>query len=194
MPQALDPVALAELWLPILVAAVLVFLASFVVWMVLPFHKRDYAKLPNEDAVMDALRAGGVGPGMYSFPSCEGDMAKMKDPAFVEKMNRGPVGMLTIVPNGPPKMGAALLQWFLYSLVVGIFVAYLTSHAVARGEDYLAVFRFAGTAAFMGYALAVIPGAIWKGEPWSFVAKNVLDGLLYGLVTGGAFGAMWPGA
>jgi len=44
---------LTELWLPILLSAVFVFIASCISRMLLPFHKKDYRKMNNEDAVTD---------------------------------------------------------------------------------------------------------------------------------------------
>ncbi|MEZ4457611.1 MAG: hypothetical protein R2882_13850 [Gemmatimonadales bacterium] len=43
-------VALQELWLPIVVATVLTFLAGSVLHMMLPLHKKDRQRLPDEDA------------------------------------------------------------------------------------------------------------------------------------------------
>ena len=60
------------------------------------------------------------------------------------------------------------------------------------GTEYLKVFQVMGTVAFLAYAGGVLPGAIWMGKPWSIAAKEVLDGLIYGLVTAGAFGWLWP--
>ena len=56
-------VSLAALWLPIVVSAVIVFLASWIVHMFLPYHHSDFAKLPQEDAVLDALRTLNVPAG-----------------------------------------------------------------------------------------------------------------------------------
>jgi hypothetical protein len=41
---------LASLWLPILLAAVGVFVVSSLIHMLFKWHNRDYRKLPNEDA------------------------------------------------------------------------------------------------------------------------------------------------
>ena len=59
---------LTELWLPIVLAAVFVFIASSVIHMVLPIHKSDVKKMKNEDQVLEAMRANGVEPGNYMFP------------------------------------------------------------------------------------------------------------------------------
>src|SRR6266481_3953873 len=93
-------VPLTALWLPILLAAVIVFFASFVMHMLLPYHRSDYQKLPDEDKLLAALRAAGLKRGLYVFPFCT--HKEMKSPAMIEKYNQGPVGMLTVFPGGPP--------------------------------------------------------------------------------------------
>ena len=85
-----------------------------------------------------------------------------------------------------------LIQWFVYCLVVSFFVAYLTGHTVPSSTHYLAVFRVAGTAAFLAYGLGGLSSAIWKGQPQSMTIKEVIDGLIYGLLTAGTFGWLWP--
>jgi hypothetical protein len=179
------------LWLPILLSAVIVFVASSIIHMALPIHKSDYRKLPNEDKVLDALRSAGVTPGRwYIFPFCT--HKEMKSPEVLEKFKRGPVGSLTIRPSGAPAMGKFLGQWFLYCIVVSILVAYLTGRTRVAGTPYLEVFRVAGCAGFLAYSVALIQDAIWKGEAWAVTFKHVLDGLIYGLLTAGTFGWLWP--
>ena len=184
-------VELTALWMPILISAVVVFVASSVIHMALPYHKSDYSKLPNEEKVMDAIRAAGVTPGFYHFPRCESHK-DMKAPEYVEKLNKGPIGLLTVMPSGQPNMGKYLTVWFLYCVVVSIFVAYLTSRTVAAGSEYLAVFRVAGTTAFMGYGLAHAHASIWEGRSWGNTLKFWIDGLIYACLTAGVFGWRWP--
>ncbi|KAB2968929.1 MAG: hypothetical protein F9K18_02075 [Thermoanaerobaculia bacterium] len=182
---------LLALWMPIAVAAVLVFLLSWFLHAVLKYHASDFRPLPKEDETLAALRAAGLTPGLYHFPHCP-SMKEMQSPAMIEKMRTGPVGMATIFPSGPPAMGRYLALWFVHCLLIGLFVAYLSSRTLAPGTDYLQVFRVAGTAAFMAYGLSQFVNSIWKGQPWGATAKEIFDGLLYGLVTGGAFGWLWP--
>ena len=184
-------VPITALWLPILLAAVIVFIASSIMHIALPIHKSDYRKLPEEEKVMDALRATGATPGrLYFFPFTT--HKEMKSPEMVEKFKRGPIGLLTVLPSGPPAIGKNMVQWFIYCLVVGVFVAYLTGRTLSPGTHYLAVFRVAGTTAFLGYALALIQDSIWKGQSWGITFKHLFDGLIYGLLTAGTFGWMWP--
>ena len=184
-------VLIHELWLPILVSTVLVFVASNLVWMVLPHHKSDATRLPDEAAALDVLGKQGLKPGLYRFPWAN-SMAEMKDPAFVEKLNKGPVALLTVIPNGPLNMGRSLGLWTGYLVVVGACVAYLTGRVLGPGAPYLEVFRVAGTVAFLTYSGAQLPASIWWGKPLGVAFKEILDGLLYGLVTAGAFGWLWP--
>jgi hypothetical protein len=183
-------VSLSALWLPILLSAVIVFVASSIMHMVLPYHRSDYLKLPDEDKVLPALRAAGLKRGLYIFPHTTHQ--EMKSPAIIEKYNQGPVGMMTIFPSGQPFIPKFLGLWFGYCLLISFFVAYLTGHTVAPGTNYLAVFRVVGTAAFLAYGLGTMSNGIWRGQPWSFVLKEVIDGLVYALLTAGTFGWLWP--
>lgn len=180
-----------SLAIPILVSAVLVFLVSSVIHMVLPIHRGDMKKVAREDELMDAMRRLEVAPGDYCLPYV-GSPENMKKPEFLEKMKKGPVVIMTVSPGGPPAMGASLLQWFLYTILVGVFSAYLTGRALPAGSSYLEVFRFAGCVAFMGYSLAVMQSSIWYRRSWTTTIKVMFDGLVYGLVTGGTFGWLWP--
>lgn len=185
-------VTVLSLWLPIVVAAALVFAASSVIHMFLGYHAADYEPLPGEESVGAALRAASVPPGDYAMPYA-GSMKAMSSPEFTEKMARGPVATLTVRHPGPVNMGKQLGAWFLFILVVTIFAAYVTSRAVDLGVDYLDVFRFAGATAFMAYGLGTWSESIWYGRKWSTTLKNTADGLVYALLTAGVFGWMWPG-
>ncbi len=182
---------LLELWLPILLSAVIVFAVSSAIHMASPWHKSDYPKLPNEDQVMDALRPFAIPPGDYMTPR-PSSMDDMRSPAFVEKRNRGPVMVLTVMPNGPPTMRQALVQWFLYALVVSALGAYIAGRALAPGAAYLSVFRFVGATAFIGYAVALWQMSIWYHRAWSITIKTTVDGVIYALLTAGTFGWLWP--
>ena len=184
-------IPLTALWMPIAISAVLVFLASAVLHMVLPIHRKDYKKVPSEDAVRAAIREANVPPGYYFFPHAK-DMKESQTPEMVEKFKEGPVAILTVMPSGPPSMGKALGTWFVFCVVVSIFVAYLTTRTLAGGTSYLAVFRIAATVAFMGYGMAEATASIWKGQPWGNTWRAMMDAFIYGLLTGGAFGWLWP--
>lgn len=184
-------VPITSLWLPILLSAILVFIVSSVIHMLLPYHRNDYRMVSNENGVMDALRPFNIPPGDYLVPS-PGSASAMRTPEFQAKMVKGPVLMMTVRPTGPPAMSKNLVMWFVYSLIVGFFSGYIASRAVGPGASYLGVFRFVGTAAFMGYGLALAQFSIWYSRSWGTTLKSMFDGLLYGLLTAGTFGWLWP--
>ena len=184
-------VPIMSLWLPILLSAVIVFVVSSIIHMVLTYHRTDFGKVPAEDEVMDALRKVGIPPGDYVIP-CAGSPKEMGTPDFIEKTTKGPVAFMTVMASGPPSMGKSLVQWFVYCIVVGIFAAYIAGRALEPGVHYLAVFRFAGFTAFVGYALALWQNSIWYKRSWSVTLKSTFDGLVYALLTAGTFGWLWP--
>jgi hypothetical protein len=184
-------VSLTQLWLPILLSAVGVFVASSIMHMVLKFwHTPDYHKLSNEDEVRAAIRKGNPTPGMYIIPYCRPE--DMKKPEFLEKFTQGPVGFLILRPNGMFNMGKNLVQWFGFCLLVSIFAGYLAGATLAGGTVGAQVFRVVGTAAFMAYGFGSFPMAIWWGQPWRATFKDLIDGLIYGLVTAAVFASLWP--
>jgi len=184
-------VSLTSLWLPILLSAVIVFVASSLIHMVLGYHKHDIRTLPKEAEVMTALRAFNIPPGDYLMP-CAGGPSQMKSPAFLEKMNKGPVLVMTVMPSGQFTMGPTLAAWFLYCLVVSIFAAYVTRSAIGPGATGHIAFHFASITAFIGYALALWQNTIWYKRSWMTTMKSTIDGIVYGIVTGLAFAWLWP--
>lgn len=184
-------VSLTSLWIPILLSAVIVFAASSIIHMLLTYHRSDLRPLRNEDAALEALRRLDIPPGDYALPHA-GSPAAMKDAKFVAKMKQGPIVLMTVAPGAPPSMARSLLLWFLYSVLVGVFSAYIAGRALGPGADYLAVFQFVGCAAFMGYSLALLQNSIWYRRDWGATLKSVFDGLVYGLLSAGVFGWLWP--
>lgn len=184
-------VSVASLWLPILVSAILVFVVSSIIHMVLAYHRSDYGRVPSEDEVMESLRKYKIPPGDYLLP-CPGTPAQMRSPEFVSKRDKGPVALMTVMPAGPPTMGKQLGMWFGYSVLIGVFAGYVAGIVYGPGAPYMAVFRITGTVAFAGYALGLWQNSIWYAKAWSITLKSTLDGLVYALLTAGAFGWLWP--
>jgi hypothetical protein len=182
-------VHLAQLWLPILASAVVVFVASSLLHMLLPWHKSDFGNTPNEASVMDALRP--IPPGDYLMPR-PGSTQEMKDPAFQERMKRGPVVVMTVMKWSPSAFPRSLAQWFVYGIVVSVFAAYIAGRALGPGTTYLEVFRFVGTTAFLGYGMALAQDSIWWSRKWSTTIKSMIDALIYAALSAGVFGWLWP--
>ncbi len=183
--------SMGALWLPIVISAVLVFVASSIIHMASPWHKSDYPKLPNEEAVMDALRSLAIAPGDYGMPRPT-SMAEMKTPEFQAKAERGPRVFMTVLPSGPPTMTRELGLWFVYLVVVGILTAYVAAHALLPGAPFRAVVRFAGLVSFIAYAGALWQLSIWYRRAWSITIKSTVDSVIYGAITAATFAYLWP--
>ena len=184
-------VSIVSVWLPVLLSAVLVFVASSIIHMLLSYHAADAGPVPDEAKVMDALRPFEIPPGDYAFPRAS-SMQEMGAPEFIDKQARGPVAFLTVLPNGPISIGKSLGQWFVYSLIVGAAAGYAAGLTLAPGADYGLVFRVAGIVAFAGYSLAILQDSIWWHRSWRYTLSTMFDGLIYALLTAGTFGWLWP--
>ncbi|MGE5244676.1 MAG: hypothetical protein ACM3SQ_10665 [Betaproteobacteria bacterium] len=182
---------LSALWLPILLSAVFVFVASSVIHMASPWHKSDYPKLPDEDRVREALRALAIPAGDYMIPR-PSSREEMRSPAFADKVRTGPVAVFTIMPGGSMSMTRNLVQWFVYCIVVSVFAAYIAGRALAPGAASLQVVRFAGATAFVAYSAALWQLSIWYRRAWSITIKATVDGLVYAILTGVTLMWLWP--
>lgn len=184
-------VSLSALWLPVLASAGLVFVASSVIHMLLGYHQADYQAVPGEDDVQAALRRFTLTPGDYMLPYPVGTK-DANSAAFADKRRKGPVAYLTVLENKPVALGANLARWFVYAVAVSVLCGYVAGLALPHGAPYRPVFRLVSTVAFTAYAVAIWQMSIWYSRAWGSTLRSTLDGLIYALVTAGAFGWLWP--
>jgi hypothetical protein len=184
-------VPIPALWLPILLSAVFVFIVSSAIHMALGYHANDFRRVPDESTVLDALRKFNLPSGLYHMPRAT-SMKEMKSPEYQEKMKKGPNVILNIWSASESGMAGPMVQWFIYSIIVSIFAAYIAGRALPEGTSYLPVFRFVGATAFTAYVFGGWQDTIWYKRPVSVSLKNTFDGLIYALVVAGTFGWLWP--
>jgi Flp pilus assembly protein TadB len=184
-------VSILSLWLPILVSAVFVFVASSIIHMVFTYHYKDFSKVPEEEKVMDALRGFNIPPGEYLLPYA-GDPGVFRSAEYQAKREKGPVLLMTVWPSGQQSMTGNFIQWFLFSVVVGVFAAYIAGRALEPGAEYLSVFRFAGCTAFACYTVAQWQDFVWFKRSLGRTLKGIIDAAVYAVLTGGTFGWLWP--
>lgn len=177
---------LMSLILPIVLASVAAFFASFLSWMVVQLHKDDWKKIAKEDELMDAVRKCEIPVGSYMFPGCD-SAEEMKSEAYAKKWETGPCGILTVYPK--VNMGRNLGLTFLYFLVINFCLAYLATIALNSGASFLDVFRFVSTAGLMTYLAAIVQHAIWFH---SRIIGHVIESIAYAAISGAIFAAMWP--
>lgn len=182
-------VALSQLWLPIVIAAVACHFVGFLMWVVLPHHRSDWSPLPDEGAVRNLLK-GKLAPGLYITPY--GTHKEMGSPELVAKRNEGPNLFITAMPNGVGSMAMMQVKNVLFHALVSLLIAYVGVHALPIGTEYLRVFQVVGTCGILAYALTWGHAAIWFGKPWPVAMKDAFDGVVMGLITAGIFGWLWP--
>lgn len=182
---------MTELWLPILIAAVLAWISSSLIHMLLKYHNGDYQQLKNEDEVAAAIRNGSPDKGVHSLPYCL-DMKEMADETMQKKFADGPVAFVTVFDNGMPNMPKLIGQQILYFLIGCTLIAYCAALMLAPSAEYLTVFRVVSSVAFLAFGWGQVPFAIWYGHKWSTSAKFLLDALIYALIVAGVFAWLWP--
>lgn len=184
----MDP-SLASLWLPIVMSAVGVFILSSLIWTVIQWHNSDWKKLPNEDGVRTLLR--NVPSGQYAIPYAAG-MKDRKNPEWQRMAKKGPTAMLTVCAGDATQMGKPLIQWLVYCLVISVIIAAVAVATLSPGDGFMMVFHSVAIYGAMTYSGAHAMGAIWFGNSWGRAVKEIVDGILYALVTAVIFAWLWP--
>lgn len=180
---------LSSLWLPIIVASALVFIASALMWMAGPHHRNDIRQFPSESRVSDALGAD-LTPGVYRLPWAKG--ADARSPEFAERMRRGPVAMITIARPGPMNMARPMALSALWYLGINFLIGAIAAWTMGMMTVPREVFLVTATAAFLAHGAGDGPNAIWWSKPWSHTVKHLVDSAIYGAITGAAFMWLWP--
>jgi hypothetical protein len=181
---------ITSLLFPILVAAVAVFVLSLIIQTAMPWHKRDFGNVPDDDAVLDAIRQFNIPPGDYLVPSPRLPDGR-RNPDFVAKWATGPSVMMTVIPPSA-NMGRYMAQWFGFTALVALIAGWVTGTIVGRGRSDHAVFHYGAIVTFLSYSLGAWPLSIWYHRKWSTALKSAFDAILYGVTTGLVFAWMWP--
>lgn len=180
---------LAELWLPIVVSGVAVFLMSALNWTALPTHKTEFSGFSNDEDVSAALRVSAKSPGRFVTPNLLGGAGNT--PEGKAKLERGPLAYVTIAGPGLPSMGQMMGLSLTSAIAISALVGYVAANSLAPDASYLHVFRITGTVTFMAYACGTLSESIWFARPWKSQMLNAFDSLLYAGITGGVFGWLW---
>ena len=181
----------SALWLPILLSAAFIFIASSIIHTVMPWHKGDFDFIPNEDAVRNAVGPLSIPPGDYLTPKCR-TMQEMGSPEFKAKMERGPVMLMTVMPNGITPMGPIFVKWFIYLLLVSFAVACIAASVYAPGTGTRHIWHLTGVVSALCYGMALPQASIWYHRKWSTTLKGLFDSAIYGVITALTFGWLWP--
>lgn len=179
------------LWLPILLSAVIVFIASSIIHMASPWHKSDYPRLANEDEFRRVVGPLDLPPGDYMIPRPT-SREDLRSAEFAAKAAEGPNVIMTVLPKGMMSMAQNLVLWFLYLVAVATLTAYVVGRSTSSGAEYWHVFQLVSTVAFIGYSVALWQMSIWYRRAWNITIKATIDGLVYAFLTAAVFAWLWP--
>ncbi|MEN1680626.1 MAG: hypothetical protein AAGJ46_13640 [Planctomycetota bacterium] len=168
-----------ELWLPILLAGLAVHIACTIAWTAMPHHKPEWRPMDQQTDLIAWLKEKGAAPGQYIFPHHE----------TAEKPD-GCQGMM-VLWSQPPNMGANIGLTVAHSFAVSFVIGYLASLGVPAGAKFMEVFQFVTTAGILTHVFCGLPNVIWFRRK---ILMDVIDGLVYALITGAIFAALWPAA
>jgi len=119
-------------------------------------------------------------------------MKDMASPEMQQKFQEGPVGLVVLRSPGKPNMGKSLGQWFVLNLLIALLCGHLAAGSVAAGASLHHVFHLVGLVSFLAHGGGSIQSGIWMGMPWRAVAKDLLDALIFGVLSGVVFMWLWP--
>lgn len=183
---------LFSLWLAVVCAAGAVWIWGALSWTGIPIHARDFRLMPEgkDRRVMDFVREVDLEPGVYGFPNFV-PHAEAQKPEIKALFDKGPMGTLSVWRK--PSMGRNMLWTFVIELIASALIAYLLVAAgLPRGAEFAKVFQVAATAGVLTYSVAALPGMVWFQANRPAIVSALIDGVVMGLLTGAAFGLLWP--
>ena len=137
------------------------FVWGFLSWMILPFHTATMKDMPNEQAIVEALRANLTEPGVYSYPGMadyEADEA-----AWVAKHKQGPiVTMMVYHPDGMEPMQPMV---FIKGLLIDMLAAGLSALMLSMIVSAVPLY---GRRILMGTMLGVFAALVSHFTLWNY--------------------------
>ena len=169
-------------WDKILLAAAaggaVLFIWNALVWMALQYHNRDYRKLPDSQAVADAVTKAGATPGMYMVPHYEEFPGGFKDPALAARFEKGPNFTIVMRPAGPCMQGTVFLWGYALNFAQGLAAAVVFHFAREHLSDLPRTLAFFAAFGAFAHGAPMIAQSIWMGFPWPNTWKTLFDGLV----------------
>jgi hypothetical protein len=167
-----------------LLAGVVLFFWGAFSHMVLPLGKMGVRQLSQEEPMLEAVRGSVHEPGFYFFPGK--DMSRpaseSEESAWLEKVKRGPVGVLVVQPSGgeaisPRQLGTQLAT----DLVSAILAALLLTRVLA---GYWGRVLFVTVLGLFSFLVISVPYWNWYGFPTEFTVAEGIDQVVGWLLAG----------
>ena len=178
------------LWLPIVATTIALFFCSFLSWMVLELHAKDWQKLDDEDAFIDRVRESNIAQGNYMFPGAANNK-EMQNEAYQTKYKNGPRGIMTVLPeaNMGKNLGLTIVYFFVCSCTFGYLANFALKPGDDPGADFVTIFRFVATIALLTFSASIVQHSIWFRNR---ITGHIIESIAYCLIAGVIFAALWP--
>lgn len=166
--QTLSP--MKKIFIASLVGAIIMFVWSFLAWMLLPIHANTYMYTPAQDAIMKVLSESNLESGVYGMPSAPTTEEAMK----VMEANKGKPGAAIYYLKEDPGMGASQMVWgFIFDFIMVFAACTLLVNNMAGSF-------FSRWWMVMMFAVIIIFGIHlmqwnWMGHTWSYTRDFLLD-------------------
>ncbi|HLB01459.1 MAG TPA: hypothetical protein VJO14_08740 [Bacteroidota bacterium] len=165
---------------------------GFVAWMVLPFHLSVMRAVPDESAVVEALRRSLPSKGVYVIPWMPSETSGMTPEqmetamvAYTEKLRSGPNAMIFYNPGGKdPFMTGQMISGLFIFISTASIVSWLLSRSTAAAGSYLSGVIYCG---MIGILVAVgthLSDWNWMGFPFDWTRGLMLDSVVGWLLAG----------
>lgn len=178
--------------------AVVLFIWGALAWTVLPLHRGSLHALPNEDVVIEILRATADRHAVYIIParpqespemSAEQRDALMQE--FQRKYERGPIGLLVYNPRGASlTMAGQFVGGFIINFIAAFLAAWFLSRSTAAASSYVARVAFCGMLGVFVSVATHLPNWNWLGFPLDYTTASVADAVIGWLLAGLAIAAI----
>jgi len=169
-----------------LIGGVILFLWSFLAWVILPLHSSSLHGIANEDAVITALQQSLSSHAVYMIPHNPGKDADLAaQNAWLDKMKRGPTGLIMYNPIGTdPMMPRQMIIGVILDFLAALLVSWLLTRSTAFGTSYVSRVSFCGMFALFVTVFDYLMMWNWMGYPGDFTIGLILDSFIGLLLAG----------
>jgi len=169
------------------VGALIMFIWSFLAWMVLPIHANTYTYTDKQDAIMKVLADNNLETGTYGMPSAPTKEEQMK----IMESNVGKPGAALFYTKADPGMGGSMYAGGIIFNFIMVFAACILLINNMGGTFFSRWWMV------MMIAVVIIFGVYmmqwnWMGNSWAYTRDFVLD-CACGWAINGLWLAWWFG-
>ncbi len=173
-----------RIFIAAIVGGIIVFVWSAIAHMATPLGTAGLSVLPNEEPVLQALRANIPQSGLYFFPGADMSrrMTAEEKKAWEAKLRSGPTGLMVYNARGgealsPRQLIAELVTNVLAAAVAAILLSFMAAPYITKAVStaLLALFAFLSLSASHW---------IWYGFPTAFVVGELVTEFIGWLLAG----------